>query len=144
MSDLHPEQPDISLLLRAHAEQHALSREVVPVVRQIETRERLPEEQLPAALAYLEVLWADCKRRATETDRARRRLDVADEDRHSTLRAKAIRYHAALLVLRETVARRVFWLLQPPAPGSPATCVPPSNQTGEEDPGSQRWAAARL
>jgi hypothetical protein len=66
--------PDVSLLLRAHAEQRWLSREVIPVLRQIETRERLPEEQLPAALAYLEVIWCEARRRARETDTARAHL----------------------------------------------------------------------
>ena len=72
----HP--PDVTLLLRAHSEQRWLSREVIPVVRQIETGERLPEEQLPAALAYLEVIWVEAvglrprgRRRAAPARRAR-------------------------------------------------------------------------
>jgi hypothetical protein len=104
-------QPDVSLLLRAHAEQRMLSREVIPVVRQIETRERLPEEQLPAALAYLEVTWADCRRRAAETDRARRLLE-GPGGRELPLWAKACRYHTVLVALREAVARRVAALLE--------------------------------
>jgi hypothetical protein len=126
--------PDVLLLLRAHAEQHWLSSEVIPVVRQIENRElrvenrehrdgghehlvepsELPEEQLPAALAYLEVIWVEAARRALETERARRRLEepIAAEQ---PLRARANRYHAILLVLRDTVARRVGALLGIPA-----------------------------
>ncbi|HVR06300.1 MAG TPA: hypothetical protein VMS02_09665 [Solirubrobacteraceae bacterium] len=112
-------QPDVSLLLRAHAEQRLLSREVVPVVRQIETRERLPEEQLPAALAYLEVIWADCRRRAAETDRARRVLEQPGA-REQPLWARACRYHSVLVDLREAVARRVAPLLHTDAVDSPA------------------------
>ena len=112
-------QPDVSLLLRAHAEQRLLSREVVPVVRQIETRERLPEEQLPAALAYLEVTWADCRRLAAETDRARRLLDESGAQ-PQPLWTRACRYHAVLVALREAVARRVAPLLQTAAEDSAA------------------------
>ncbi|HUN78352.1 MAG TPA: hypothetical protein VMU32_05495 [Solirubrobacteraceae bacterium] len=101
----------MSLLLRAHAEQRLLSREVIPVVRQLETGERLPEEQLPAALAYLEVTWADCRRRARETDRARRLLEEPG-NRELPLWAKACRYHAVLLTLRAAVGRRVAPLLE--------------------------------
>ncbi len=68
--------PEVALLLRAHAEQHWLSREVVPVVRQIATREQLPEEQLPAALAYLEVIWSEAVLRAGDTDKALTCLDL--------------------------------------------------------------------
>src|SRR6202035_4768886 len=68
--------PDVSLLLRAHAERRWLSREVVPVLRQIETSSDLPDEQLPAAVAYLEVIWAEALSRAHETDAERRRLDA--------------------------------------------------------------------
>lgn len=120
--------PDVSLLLRAHSEQRLLSREVIPVVRQLETGERLPEEQLPAATAYLEVIWADAAARARETDAALRQLEQLDlleaEEPGSSaygrlrhplgrqpLPARARRYHAAVRSLRETVARRVAPLI---------------------------------
>jgi hypothetical protein len=102
--------PDVSLLLRAHAERRWLSREVVPVLRQIETSEELPDEQLPAAVAYLEVIWAEALARARETDTERRRLDerrVAEQP----LLAKANRYHTVVCTLRQAVARRVARLL---------------------------------
>jgi hypothetical protein len=114
--------PDVSLLLRAHAEQRLLSREVIPVLRQIETRERLPEDQLPAALAYLEVIWAEASQRAHTTERARQRLDEL-AGYEQPLHARACRYHALLLILRDTVARRVAALLEVPrehAPHQPA------------------------
>ena len=106
-----PPPPDVSLLLRAHAERHWLSREVIPVVRQIETAEDLPDEQLPAALAYLEITWAQALSRAGETDAERRRLDARDLAAQPLL-GRARRYHAVVRTLREAVARRVARLLQ--------------------------------
>ncbi len=105
--------PDVSLLLRAHAERRWLSREVIPVVRQIETSEDLPDEQLPAAVAYLEVIWAEALSRAGETDAERRRLDERSVAGQPLL-DRAHRYHAVLLVLRQAVARRVARLLTAP------------------------------
>ncbi len=116
--------PDVTLLLRAHSEQRWLSREVIPVVRQIETGTRLPEEQLPAAIAYLEVIWAEAAGLAREADAALRALDACDaiEERpgspagsraqhflgaHQPLPGRARRYHASVRELRAAVARRV-------------------------------------
>lgn len=119
--------PDVVLLLRAHAEQRWLSREVIPVVRQIETRERLPDEQLPAALAYLEVIWSEARRLARETDatcgqlvgaappRSGKPVDRGDSDYDRALSAKARSYHTAVLTLRHAVRRRVAPLLAAPA-----------------------------
>lgn len=70
--------PDVTLLLRAHFEQRWLSREVIPVVRQLETGARLPDEQLPAAVAYLEVIWMEAVGLAREADAALRRLEAVD------------------------------------------------------------------
>jgi hypothetical protein len=109
--DVSPPPPDVSLLLRAHAERHWLSREVIPVVRQIETSADLPDEQLPAALAYLEVIWAEALSRAGETDAERQRLDARDLAAQP-LPARARRYHTVVRALREAVARRVARLLQ--------------------------------
>jgi hypothetical protein len=136
MSELPPlptTPPEISLLLRAHAEQHWLGREVLPVVCQVETRAALPEDQLPAALAYLEVVWAEAVRRAGDTDAACTCLDLALpappappappatlEPPSATapceeLERKARRYRAAVVALREGAARRVVSLLAPGA-----------------------------
>ncbi|HEV3092913.1 MAG TPA: hypothetical protein VGY30_00200, partial [Solirubrobacteraceae bacterium] len=52
-----PVPSDIVLLLRADAEQCWLHREVIPVLRQVETHERLLDEEVGAALAYLEAMW---------------------------------------------------------------------------------------
>jgi hypothetical protein len=113
----HPTTADVSLLLRAHAEQHWLSREVIPVLRQIETRERLPEEQLPAALAYLEMIWSEAGSRAWETDAARALLSAGSDSGSSqelALAARASVYGEAVLRLREVVTRRVLPLLAAP------------------------------
>jgi len=106
--------PDVSLLLRAHSEQRWLSREVIPVVRQLETGERLPDEQLPAALAYLEAIWAEAVGLGRATDAALRRLEAAGGE-PQPLHDRARRYHASVRALREAVARRVA-----PLPAVPA------------------------
>lgn len=110
-----PVPPDVSLLLRAHAERRWLSREVIPVLRQIETPEHLPEDQLPAALAYLEVIWAEAIGRARDTEAERRRLDER-EDADQPLLTRARRYHRVVQDLRDVVARRVVRLLAVPLP----------------------------
>ena len=107
----HDPPPDVALLLRAHSEQRWLSREVIPVVRQIETGERLPEEQLPAAVAYLEVIWAEAVGLGRETDAALRQLDALNPARQSLV-AGARRYHASVRALRVAVARRVTTLAE--------------------------------
>jgi hypothetical protein len=99
--------PDICLLLRAHCEQRWLISEVVPVLRQIEQPGAIPDEQLAAALAYLETLWLDARRRAAETDAARARLDAFAPNGDRILYAKAHRYHAAVRRLRDAVGHRV-------------------------------------
>ncbi|HEY3830221.1 MAG TPA: hypothetical protein VGL57_13595 [Solirubrobacteraceae bacterium] len=123
LTDQPPRPPaDVSLLLRAHAERRWLSREVVPVVRQIETTDGLPQEQLPAAVAYLEVIWAEALGRAreTETEAERLRLDVRALAEQPLL-ARAHRYHTTVRTLREVVTRRVAELL---AAAQPATAHP--------------------
>jgi hypothetical protein len=105
---------DVCLLLRAYAEQRWLSREVVPVLRQLESADELPEEQLGAALAYLEVIWLEASRHATETDAAFAALDDAAPDVEEALPSKALRYHAAVFFLREAVGRHVARLLSAP------------------------------
>jgi hypothetical protein len=113
--------PDVALLLRAHAERRWLSREVIPVLRQIETCEGLPDEQIPAAVAYLEVIWAEALARARETDVELRRLAARGGTPHGCgeqpLIARAHRYHAVVRSLREAVARRVARLLAAPPDG---------------------------
>lgn len=103
-SSSHP--PDICLILRAHGEQRWLISELIPTVRQLEQPDAIDEEQMGAALAYLEVLWLDACRRAAETDAAREELD-RDAAADQLLYEKARRYHAAVRRLRAACARRV-------------------------------------
>jgi hypothetical protein len=109
-SDLSPPS-DVCLLLRAHAEQRWLSREVVPVLRELEQRDSLSEEQLGAALAYLEVIWIEASLRAAETDATYAELDASSPNGDRALPGKARRYHAAVHSLREIIARQVAQLL---------------------------------
>jgi hypothetical protein len=111
---------DIRLLLRADAEQCWLSHEVIPVLQHLEARELLPEEEVHAALAYLEAMWDEAMSRAQETDAAHAHLR-AGRDEPATLSGPAGRYHAAVRVLRGVVAERVTPLmessLEPATPG---------------------------
>ena len=61
---------DIRLLLRADAEQCWLSHEVIPVLQHLETRELLPDEEVHAALAYLEAMWDEAMLRAIAFSRS--------------------------------------------------------------------------
>jgi hypothetical protein len=129
-SDLSPPS-DVCLLLRAHAEQRWLSLELSPVLRQLQQPDSLPEEQLGAALAYLEVLWIEAAQRAAETDAAYTALvaceraaetgeastlpDVAIDNGGWTLPSKARRYHAAVRTLRAVLGHHVSTLLAIPS-----------------------------
>jgi hypothetical protein len=104
----HP--PDICLLLRAHGEQRWLFSEVVPVLRQLEQPDVLPEEQRGAALAYLEVLWLDAQLRASDTDAAHATLEATNPNGNRVLHEKAHRYHAAVRRQRATIASRIATL----------------------------------
>jgi hypothetical protein len=117
----HPSRPpDMCLLLRAHAEHRWLSREVLPVLRQLEQRDdSLPEEQLGAAFAYLEVLWIEASGRAAETDRAYAELDAFATNGDRALHANARSYHSAVHALRGAIARHVAQLLAAPTDASP-------------------------
>lgn len=98
---------DICLMLRAHGEQRWLIYEVLPVLRQVETPDSIPEDQLGAAYAYLELLWLDAGRRACETDAACAKLDDGSQQLDPTLYEKARRYHAAVRRLRVSIGQRV-------------------------------------
>lgn len=98
---------DICLLLRAHGEQHWLTSEVLPVLRQIETPGSIPENQLGAALAYLELLWLDARLRASETDAAHTKLQEDHQQHDRVLYEKARRYHTAVQRLRASIGQRI-------------------------------------
>jgi hypothetical protein len=123
MSDdlLTPHPPDICLILRAHGEQLWLTAEVVPIVGELEEPGAIPDDQVGAALAYLEMTWLDAAARAAETDAARAELDRTQGEYDRFLREKACRYHAAVRRLRTAVAFRVADLvgIHEPAPARP-------------------------
>ena len=131
----HPESPpacDVHLLLRAHAYQRWLSRELMPFVRELEQPHSLPDEQLGVALAYLEVLWIEASRRAAETEAASAQLDAASAQldaassemdataRHSgrALCGMIRRYHEAVRALHNRLASHVAELLGGSSRGS--------------------------
>jgi hypothetical protein len=135
--DPDPSPPsDVCLLLRAHAEQRWLSLELGPVLNQLQQRDSLPEEQLGAALAYLEVLWMEASQRAAETEAAYAQLEVSEltaeteaveiqphaalADGGRTLPSKARRYHAAVRTFRDVLGRQVAALIA--VPGNASTC----------------------
>jgi hypothetical protein len=103
---------DIHLLLRADAEQNWLHREVLPVLRRLEAPEQIPEEEVGAALAYLEAMWDEAMVRAQETDAAHGCL-CARSEQGETLAGPAGRYHSAVRVLRGIVAKRVTPFVEP-------------------------------
>jgi hypothetical protein len=83
-----------------------LQREVIPVLRDVETDGGLPAEEVGAALAYLEAMWDEATLRAEETDAAHSHLRSREEE-CAALGGPAGRYHAAVRVLRGIVAERV-------------------------------------
>jgi len=104
---------DVCLLLRAHAEARWLSNELAPVLREVERRESISDQQMGTALAYLEVMWIEACARARETESARVELDaLGSADQGLVL--KAHRYHAAVRRLRDAIELRVCRLLAVP------------------------------
>ncbi|HWG08511.1 MAG TPA: hypothetical protein VN672_05845 [Solirubrobacteraceae bacterium] len=121
-SPRNPREPaasDVCLLLRAHAESRWLSNELAPVLREVERRESISDQQMGTALAYLEVMWIEACSRARETESARVELDALGSA-DLALVEKAHRYHAAVRRLRDTIEPRVCRLLAVPdeQPGS--------------------------
>lgn len=98
---------DIRLLLRADAERCWLHREVIPVLRQVEEAERLADEEVGAALAYLEAMWSEATSRACATDAVHHHL-CSHGGKPEALSGPASRYHAAVRALRGIVAGRVM------------------------------------
>lgn len=109
--------------MRVDAERRWLSREVIPVLRQLQRTEELPEEQLGAALAYLEVTWIEARRLAAETDATFAEMDAAPTATEETLPSKARLYHAAVHNLRDAVERNVATLISPACIEISPTCV---------------------
>jgi hypothetical protein len=98
---------DICVLLRAHSEQRWLTSQVLPVLVQVECGWEIADEELGAALAYLEVLWLDACRRAAETESALAALLAEDPRSRGDLYRQARSYHDAVHSLRDELAARV-------------------------------------
>jgi hypothetical protein len=111
----HRAVADACLLLRSHFEELWLRSQVLPVVRQLEDPESIPEDQLGAALAYLELLWIDAARRSGETEAAFRELLFDAPTADPGVRAQARRMHASVRIVREVLAGRVARITAPPA-----------------------------
>jgi hypothetical protein len=128
-----PQTSDICLLLRAHGEQRWLIYELVPVVRQLEQRDAIPEDQLGAAFAYLEALWIEARLRASETEAAFAELEAPGGGGDQVLHEKARRYHTAVRRLREALEVRVTRLLAATGEIFPAdTCGNGATATGTD------------
>jgi hypothetical protein len=88
------------------------------VLRQLQAPDEIPEDQLGAALAYLEVTWLEAGRLAAETDAALADLEAArlaaEEAAEEALPSKARGYYAAVRTLRGVIARRVAALVAAP------------------------------
>jgi hypothetical protein len=106
---------DVCLLLRAHAEQGWLSHELVPLLRQFEQSDSLPQDELDAALAYLEVLWLEACQRAAETEAAYAELDTYASSGDRVLSREARSYRTAVCALRDAVGHHVDRLLGVPS-----------------------------
>ena len=76
------------------------------MLRDIESDEERPEEEVGAALAYLEAMWGEATLRALETDAALTHLRSREQEQ-TALVGPAGRYHAAVRMLRSIVAERV-------------------------------------
>lgn len=103
---------DICLLLRAHAEQRWLDSELVPQLQELEHADAIPDEQIGAALAYLEVLWLDAHARAANTDAAYRSLEPGAGKSSEGLHERARRYYLAVRTLRSELYVRVRHLMR--------------------------------
>jgi len=77
------------------------------MVDQLEQRDAVAEEQLGAALAYLEALWIDAHRFADQTDGAYARLTPSG----GLVGDAARRYRAAVRLQRMVLGARVEHLL---------------------------------
>ena len=115
LADHQSPPADVSLLLRAYAEARWLSREVVPVIRELER-----DLGSGAALAYLEALRIEAHDYAGETDATRSELDALAPAGDHGVRSNAHRYHAAVRELRARIDARIQQLLA--AAGGEESC----------------------
>jgi hypothetical protein len=97
---------DVCAVLRAHAEQRWLTREVAPLLSELGRAGSMADEERGPALAYLEAVWIEACRRALQTDAALARLASPGEAK-GALHAQACRYHRAVHALRLGLVDRV-------------------------------------
>jgi hypothetical protein len=104
---------DTALLLRVHAEHQWLHSELLPVLEQVEDPTWSECGELDAAMAYLEVTWAEALQRARETDAAYERLagDTSWDPATTVLVGEARRYYGWLRDMRRRLTARVEPLL---------------------------------
>lgn len=125
-------------MLRADAEMRCLSRDVVPMLREVEDRDRLHDDELGAAISYLEVLWIEARRRADATEAAFAEATTALCDGAAAddeLCSKASRFHDAVATLRATVTRRISPLLVASDGGTDAHDAPVAGVEPQGSPG---------
>ena len=96
----------VTLLLRAHAEQGFLRREVLPVLSQLEEPGELDCSERSAALAFLEVAWLEAQLRAFATDLTRATVIGAERAPSDRLQRPAELYYRSLRALRAHVGER--------------------------------------
>jgi hypothetical protein len=106
---------DVCLMLRAHAQQHWLNQQVMPVLSELEERDSVPEDQVAAALAYLEVLWYEASLRAGETEAAFAKLNASAGGGEQRLHETVRRYHASVSRLHQAVEGHVVKLVAAPS-----------------------------
>jgi hypothetical protein len=104
---LDPQPCCVTLLLRAHAEQSFLRREVLPVLSQLEAPGELDCAERAAALAFLEVSWLQAQLRAFTTDLTHASIIAAGPPERDSLRAPAERYYRNLRALRAHTSERI-------------------------------------
>lgn len=125
--DIDPAQAcpaDMCLLLRSFAEQRWLTSELEPHLRELERAHAIPDEQLGAAHAYLEVLWLDAHGRAAETDAAYEEMAPEESERCELLHRRARRYYLAVRRLRAQLEVRVLRVTCPLQHEAGAWCAP--------------------
>lgn len=104
---------DTALLLRVYAEHHWLQAELVPVLEQLESPIGVGADEHEAALAYLEVMWAEAQRRAHETDIAHAQAELDFSFSNAALVGQARMYYRWVRGLTAGLAERVQALVGP-------------------------------
>jgi hypothetical protein len=133
---------DVCLLLRAHAEARWLSREVVPLIRELE----YSGGSRAGLASYLVTLWVEARHHAAETDALRIELDALPPGVEHDLYYNARRYHAVVRRLRAAIDRRVQPLVGalPDARASAGKLVPRTPEQASAQPASGPAGGSRV